>query len=161
MGLQPPPPPSISPRQMNLMRIVASMAWCDANLADEEAELMLDRFSSLFASAPESQQSLRQELQDYLMQNIPLEELTPKLATQVEKELVLRLGYEVISASARTPDEDLINPEEAATYQRLVELLNLPRDVLQRVEAEARAELEGDVHIVEMLTAQLRDFMQK
>ena len=161
MGLQPPPPPSISPRQMNLMRIVASMAWCDGNLADQEVELMLDRFSSLFASAPDRQSDLRQELQDYLMQNIPLEELTPKLVTQLEKELVLRLGYEVISTSSRTPDEDLINPDEAATYRRLVELLNLPPDVLQRVEAEAKAELEGDVNIVEMLTTQLRDFMQK
>ena len=161
MALQPPSPPSISPRQMNLMRIVASMAWCDGNLAKEEAELMLNRFSSLFAAAPDRQQNLRQELQDYLIQNIPLEELTPKLTTQLEKELVLRLGYEVISASARTPDEDLINPEEAEAYQRLVELLNLPTDVLQRVEAEAKSELEGDVNIVEMLTTQLRDFMKK
>ncbi|MDJ0708727.1 MAG: TerB family tellurite resistance protein [Leptolyngbyaceae cyanobacterium MO_188.B28] len=160
MGLQPPPPPSISPRQMNLIRIVASMAWCDANLAEEEAELMLDRFSHLFSAAPDRQKELRQELQDYLMQNIPLEELTPKLTTQVEKELVLRLGYEVISSSARTPDEDLINPEEAETYRRLVELLDLPADVLQRVEAEAKAELEGNVDIIEMLTSQLREFMQ-
>ena len=161
MGLQPPPPPSISPRQMNLVRIVASMAWCDANLAEEEAEIMLDRFSNLFSTSPDTQKELRQELQDYLMQNIPLEELTPKLTTQVEKELVLRLGYEVISSSARTPDEDLINPEEAATYQRLVELLDLPDDVLRRVETEAKAELEGDVNIIEMLTSQLRDFLQK
>ena len=40
------------------------------------------------------------------MQNIDLEELTPKLQSAEEKELVLRLGYEVIGASARTHGEE-------------------------------------------------------
>jgi len=47
--LQPPPPPSITPRQMNLLRVVASMAWSDGELATEEVNLMLDRFCRLFA----------------------------------------------------------------------------------------------------------------
>lgn len=160
MVLQPPPPPSISPRQLNLMRIVASMAWSDGNLATEEVDLMLDRFSSLFAATSERQQLLREELQEYLIQNIPLEELTPKLISQDEKELVLRLGYEVISSSARTPEEEEINDDEADAYQRLIALLGLDADVVQRVEAEARDALTQQSGIVEILANQLRDYIQ-
>ncbi len=47
--LKPPHPPSITPRQMNLLRVVASMAWSDGELATEEVNLMLDRFCRLFA----------------------------------------------------------------------------------------------------------------
>ena len=48
MTLHPPPPPSISPSQMTLLRIVSTMAWSDGNLADEEVSVMLDQFSRLF-----------------------------------------------------------------------------------------------------------------
>lgn len=159
MVLQPPPPPSISPRQMTLMRIAASLAWSDGNLATEEVDLMLDRFSSLFAVTAERQQILRQELQDYLMQNIPLDELVPQLTQQSEREAVLQLGYEVISASARSPEEDVINPEEAAAYRRLVSLLNLPSDVVARVEQTAQEDLQRPQGLVDRMTEQLRHFL--
>ncbi|NET30980.1 MAG: TerB family tellurite resistance protein [Cyanothece sp. SIO1E1] len=157
---KPPPPPSISPRQMTLLRIVASMAWSDGDLAAAEVDLMLDRFSRLFLNHPDRQQQLRQELQDYLAQNIPLEELTPKLATAEERELVLKLGYEVISSSARTPDEANINAEEALAYQRLIQLLDLPPNTVERIEAEAQNEMSGKIDLVDILTRQLRDFIQ-
>ena len=135
MMLQTSPSPSITPRQMNLFRIVASMAWCDGSLCGEEADLVLKRLSALFVKEPSQQESMQQELRDYLMQNIPLEELTTKLQSQEEREVVLKLGYEVIQASARTPEEAKINEEEAIAYQKLVTLLGLSEDVVQRIEA--------------------------
>jgi len=158
MTLQPPPPPSISPRQMNLLRIVVSMAWSDSELSLEEADVMLDHFSGIFAANALQQQQIRQELQDYLMQNIPLEELTPKLQTQEERELVLKLGYEVIQASARTPEEETINSEEAAAYQKLVQLLGLPAETVQRIETEAIAEVGQNTGILDRLTQNLEKF---
>ncbi|MDB9525149.1 TerB family tellurite resistance protein [Oscillatoria sp. CS-180] len=157
MALQVPPPPSISPRQMTLMRIVASMAWSDGELATEEVDLMLERFSSLFAQNAEQQSGLQKELRDYLMQNIPLEESVPKLQSQEEREFVLRLGYEVISSSSRTPEEDLINSEEEDAYVRLVKLLDLPSETVQRLEADI--ETAGSDHsVVDSMTEQLRQF---
>ncbi len=161
MTLQTPPPPPISPRQMNLLRIVSSMAWSDGHLAEEEVDLMLDRFSRLFSKDANQQQKLYQDLQDYVTQNIPLEELTPKLTSEAEKELVLRLGYEVIGSSARTPEEDKINDEEAEAYQRLVKLLGLPSETVERVETEAKAELEGDVNIIDVLAQQIKTFIDQ
>lgn len=159
MAVQPPPPPSITPRQMNLLRIAAYMAWSDGQLAKEEVDLMLNRFSSLFATG-DRQHLLQEELRDYMMQNIPLEELIPKLESQQERELVLKLGYEVIACSSRTPEEPKINEEEEAAYQNLKHLLNLPENVVDRIEAEATAELDLQEGIVDMMTRGLQEFMQ-
>lgn len=158
MSVQPPPPPSISPAQMTLLRIAATMAWSDGHLADEEVEVMLDQFSHLFAQSEAHQGVLRAELRDYLMQNIPLNELVPRLTQADEKELVLKLGYQVINASARTPNESLINQEEATAYQQLVALLGLPAETVQRIEKDG-ATASSD-SLVEQLTTTLQDFIQ-
>lgn len=156
MSVQPPPPPSISPAQMTLLRIAATMAWSDGHLADEEVEVMLDQFSHLFAQGEAHRESLRAELRDYLMQNIPLNELVPRITDPAEKELVLTLGYQVINASARTPDEARVNAEEADAYQQLITLLGLPADTVQRIEQDnAVSESEN---LVEQLTSTLQDF---
>jgi hypothetical protein len=152
------PPPSITPHQMNLLRVVTALAWSDGGLAAEEVDVMLDRFSQIFAP-PHEQQQLRQELQDYMMQNIGLEELTPKLQSTAEKELVLRLGYEVIEVSARTPEEDKINTQEVEAYQKLVRLLGLPSETIQRIEEEAASRSSGSW--IESWTQQIGQFMGK
>lgn len=159
MTLQTPPPPPISPRQMTLLRVVAAMAWSDGHLATEEIDLMLDRFSRLFANNDVQRQKLRDDLHEYVTQNIPLEELTPKLASDAERELVLRLGYEVIGSSARTPDEESINDEEEAAYNRLIGLLGLSQDAVDRIEADAKAEMNGDMSVIDILEQQLKAFI--
>lgn len=159
MAIQPPPPPSITPRQMNLLRVVTAMAWADGELATEEVDLMLHRFSDLFANSSEQQEQLKQELKEYMMQNIPLEELVPKLHTQAERELVLHLGYQVIASSSRTPDEPKINTEEAQAYQKLVELLDLPPEAVSRIQKEAETGLSSDEKLVETLTQRLKEFL--
>lgn len=157
MSLQPPP---ITPRQLNLLRTVASMAWADGHLAMEEVNLMLDRFSKLFATDTGHPERLKQELRDYVLQNVPLEELIPKLESVEERELVLRLGYEVICSSTRTPTEAKINEEEAVAYQHLVRLLNLPPDVVTRIEAEANTSLEQSQNKVDALINRLEKFLR-
>ena len=95
-----------------------------------------------------------------MIQNIPLDELIPKLGSVEERELVLWLGYEVIQSSARTPDEPKINLEEAAAYQRLVQLLALPEETVKRVETEFAAAPESSEGMVETLTRKLEQFIQ-
>lgn len=160
MSMQPPPPPSITPRQMNLLRVVASMAWSDGELAQEEVNVMLREFSSLFAMGDEQEQ-IAQELRDYLMQNIPIDELIPKLQTQKERELVLVLGYEVISSSARVPGEPMINDEEEIAYQKLLELLDLPEAKVKELEAKVDAQLQNSEGLVESISRQLGEFIQE
>lgn len=157
--VQIPPPPSITPRQMNLLRLVTAMAWADGDLATEEVDIMLDRFSGIFTKDPAQQQHLRQELQEYMMQNIPIEEIAPKLQGADEKELVLRFGYEVIVCSSRTPEESKINTEEAAAYQKLVQLLGLPPETVQRIESEAQASGVNSENLIDHLTQEIENFV--
>ncbi|MGF1490865.1 MAG: TerB family tellurite resistance protein [Microcoleaceae cyanobacterium] len=158
--MQTPPPPSITPRQMNLLRVVSSMAWSDGHLAEEEIEVMLNEFTRLFVTGTQQEQ-LRQELREYMVQNVPMEESIPKLETPEERELVLKLGYEVIKSSSRTPGEPAINQEEAVAYQKLVQLLNLPPDVVQRVEAEfGGTPSQSGSGLVETMTQKLGDFFK-
>jgi hypothetical protein len=159
MNIQPPP---ISPRQMNLLRVVLSMAWADKNLEQKEVETMLDRFSRLFSSDSEQQSYLQQQLREYFVQNVPLEETATQLTTDAEKEVALRLSYEIINASARTADEAPVNQAENEAYQQLLGLLNLPSDVVSRAEQKATAALaEGGNNIIDMLAFQLRDHLMK
>ena len=161
MALQTPPPPSISPRQMNVLRIATSMAWCDGELSPEEADVMLERFSKVFESDTVQQEHLHSELQSYLTQNIPLTELVPKLQTQAEKELVLRLGYEVIRASARTPEEEVVNRDEEVAYDELKRLLSLSTIDMARIESEVEAEQPPSEAIIDTLMRELRAFASK
>ena len=157
MNVQPPP---ISPRQMNLMRVVLHMAWADDSLEQKEVDTMLERFSQLFATNLQQQKNLREQLQEYFVQQIPLEEAVTKLTTEAEKEVALRLSYEVIISSKRTPEENAINRAEGEAYQKLLSLLNLPESTVTRAEKEATATLnQGGKNIVDMLAFQLREYL--
>ncbi|MEO1792027.1 MAG: TerB family tellurite resistance protein [Cyanobacteria bacterium J06629_19] len=157
MNIQPPP---ISPRQMNLLRVVLSMAWADETLEQKEVDVMLSRFSQLFATAPDQQAYLQSQLKEYFVQDIPLEEAASKITNEAEKELVLRLSYEVINASARTPEEAKVNQAESAAYSRLIAQLNLPEDIVKRAEQKAAASFnQGGGNVIDMLAYQLRDHL--
>jgi hypothetical protein len=145
---------------MNILRIAASMAWSDGSLAQEEVEIMLDQLSGIFADDAPQQRQLRQELQEYVTQNIPLAELTPKIQTDEDKELVLRLGYEVIRCSSRSPEEDKINEAEAIAYQKLVELLGVSDETVKRVEAAVDQTFNADESMVDGITRHLEDYAQ-
>ena len=125
---------SLTPEQMLLLRIAATMAWADDNFADVQQEVILDRLSRKFAHSPEEQASLRDDLRDLLAKEIPLEDLVPQLTTDAQREEALMLSYEVISSNT-------INQTEAVVYQKLLNLLNLPPETVQRLESAALEEL--------------------
>jgi hypothetical protein len=128
-------PPPISPRQMDMLRAVAAMAWADGKLEPDEIRLMLDEFAMLFAKTEKERSDLKTRLKDYLGQNIPLEEVVPNIKSIEDRKMTLRLGYQVIQASRRNPNEPMINLDEAAAYQRLVRILDLPPEVVADIEA--------------------------
>lgn len=126
---------SISPDQMVLLRIAASMAWADGNFAPVQQDVILSELSRQFATAPAEQEALKEELKNYLATRLPLDELVPQLRTQQQRELALKLSYEVISSNT-------INETEAGVYQHLKALLNLPPETVARLESEALASLK-------------------
>ena len=128
-------PPPISPRQMDMLRAVLAMAWADGILEPEEIRMMLDEFAILFAKTETDRHSLKLQLREYLGQNIPLEEVIPNIQNFEDRKMTLRLGYQVIQSSRRNPDEPMVNLDEAAAYQRLVRILDLPPEVVADVES--------------------------
>ncbi|MFN3926002.1 MAG: TerB family tellurite resistance protein [Pseudanabaenaceae cyanobacterium] len=120
-------PPPISPRQMDMLRAVTAMAWADGQLEPDEIKLMLAEFARLFAKSPEQEESLKSQLEEYLGQNIPLEEIVPRIRPN-DRPIVAQLAYQVIAVSRRQPNEPAINLEEAAAWQRLVRLLQLSEE---------------------------------
>lgn len=128
--------PSISTHQLKFLRIVAALAWADGAVSSEEAKVLTSRLSQRFATSQEQQEELQQELKMYMAQDLPLESAVAEIQDQQEKEEVVKLGYEVIKASANSPDEDLINASEAWAYQQLIQLLNIPPERVKQIETE-------------------------
>ncbi|MEM9542513.1 MAG: ATP-binding cassette domain-containing protein, partial [Cyanobacteria bacterium P01_E01_bin.42] len=130
--------PSIGEKEMIILRIAASMAWADGKISPEEIDVILTRLSRQFADDSQQQKELQEELRDYLGSNVEIANLVPQLETVAEREMVLKLSYEIISSSARTPDENLINEEEAIAYKNLIHLLELPEETVKRLEQEVK-----------------------
>lgn len=124
--------PSITPDQMLLLRIAATMAWADNTIEPAEQEMILSKLSEKFAETAEARAELREELKNYIAKKMALEELVPKLKSQDQRELALKLSYEVIKANQ-------INEQEAATYETLLTLLDLPSEVVQKIESEVNS----------------------
>lgn len=125
--------PSISAEEMTMLRIAASMAWSDGNFTAEQQDIILKRLSQQFAQDEQERARLQEELQDYLAKDIPIEDLVPLLKTPAEQEMALKLSYEVLSSQG-------INQSEAVAYQRLLRSLQLPPDLVQRIEQSVRAD---------------------
>jgi len=137
-------PPPISPHQLDILRVVTAMAWSDGQLEPDEIKLMLEQFGSLFAKSEDEARSLAESLREYLDQNLPLEESLGHLRRHDDRKLVLKLSYQVIQASRRTPDEPKINLDEAAAYQKLLKLLDLSAEEVAKIETEVDQSV-GDI----------------
>ncbi|MEM8721426.1 MAG: urea ABC transporter ATP-binding protein UrtD [Cyanobacteria bacterium P01_G01_bin.39] len=124
--------PTITPEQMNILRIAASMAWADGTVSPQELNTILSQLSQEFATDDQHQQTLQQELQNYLSKNTALSDLVPKLNNTAEKEHVLKLSYEVIRFHN-------INEQELLAYQELQQLLDLPPSTVEQIEQEIEA----------------------
>jgi urea transport system ATP-binding protein len=122
--------PTVTPEQMNLIRLAASMAWADGNFAPEQKQVILTRLSEQFTNDSQHQAELREELENYLGADTPfLEQLVEPLQTTEQKEIALRLSYEIIRSNG-------VNVMEAMVYQHLLDLLALPQATVQAIEAE-------------------------
>ncbi|GFE70435.1 urea transport system ATP-binding protein [Chroococcus sp. FPU101] len=132
--------PSITSHQLKILRVIGAMALADGHLEPAEMDLILSRLSQVFAHDVEEQNKLKEELKVYFYQDVSVEHFIDEL-TEKEKELVLRLSYEVISISSRHANEPNINSDERVAYREMVALLDLPFGKVQEIEVEVREKL--------------------
>lgn len=127
---------SLTPHQMKILRIVASIAWSDGELSEEEKEVMLTRLSKEFVDDHHEQEQLKEELRDYLYQAVDIEPLIAEITDPAEKEEVVKLCYETIAASPRKAGEPNIDREEFIAYRNLIRSLDLSEETVTRIERE-------------------------
>ncbi|MEB3163503.1 MAG: urea ABC transporter ATP-binding protein UrtD [Prochlorothrix sp.] len=126
--------PSITESQLAVLRIAAALAWADRNFAPVQQEIILSRLSHQFAQSLDQQKELREELQNYLSQNLSLKQLVQALKTPEQRQQALALSYEVICSN-------LINEQEDKVYQELVQLLELTPGQARAIELEVQNRL--------------------
>jgi hypothetical protein len=63
----------------------------------------------------------------------------------------------VINASARIPEEENINEEEAIAYQKLVRLLDLAPETVAKIQSEVGTSPDN---LIDSLTRQLEQFLR-
>jgi urea transport system ATP-binding protein len=121
--------PSISSHQLKILRVILTIARSDGNLEREEIDLILSRLSQTFAEDKRQQEKLKEELGDYLYQEVEIEPLLEELSSPEDRELILRLSYEAIAVNN-------IDPDEFVAYQNLVDKLDLPIEIVQKIALE-------------------------
>jgi urea transport system ATP-binding protein len=127
---------SLSPHQMKVLRIVSSIARSDGDLSNEEMEVMLSRLSAVFADNSHEQEQLKDELKDYLYQSVDIEPVIAEIADPAEKEAIVKLCYETITASSSYDHQPTINRQELSAYQKLVQSFALAEETVDRIERE-------------------------
>ncbi len=117
---------SFDTEEIVIIRIVASIAWADFNLTSQEQEIIINQLSAEFADSKENEQQIKEELINFLADNISLEELVPQLANEEAKIKALRLSYELIKEHDK-------NDLENEYFQELIKLLNLPAETVNSI----------------------------
>jgi urea transport system ATP-binding protein len=125
--------PSLSAQEMAILRVAAAIAWADGTISPEEQDAILTRLSRHFATDSQQEAELRSELRDYLAQEMAIADLVPLLGEDLrDRQLALSLAYEVLYTHQ-------ISITEAAAYQELLNLLDLPLETVAQIEADVRA----------------------
>jgi len=122
---------SLSPHQLKLLRVIAAVADADGKISPIEMEIILDKLSQVFADNPQEQTKLREELKDYLLQGVEtdLEVMIAEITDPEERQLILNLSRQILGSHDA---QDL----EWTAYQTLVKALNVPLEVLTKLESE-------------------------
>lgn len=123
--------PSLSPHQLKLLRVIAAVADADGKISPIEMEIILDKLSQVFADNPQEQTKLREELKEYLLQGVDtdLEVMIAEITDPEERQLILNLSRQILG---NHDTQDL----EWTAYQTLVKALNVPPEVLTKLESE-------------------------
>jgi|LakMenEpi03Aug12_release.lakeMendotaPanAssembly.Ray.scaffolds.fasta_scaffold00809_29 tellurite resistance protein len=131
--------------QLDLLRIVCAVAWCDGEFSDDEQRLLADLvaryLSPVDGNGPSAEaveiiasRSASLELLDQLPRQLPSAE---------DRQLAVKLAYMMVRVSRRPGDAAAINPREKQAYRRLVEATGLDPSEVETTEWAAEAELRN------------------
>ncbi len=130
-------------RQLNLLRIVCSVAWADGDVSPQEKHLLEKLVAQYFPRSPgvDPKEAAAAQLAAWATGDGTLEAAIQRLDQQEDRLLALKLASMMARVSQRPEDSSPINPLEKALYRRLVEGLGLSETQVQEAEWAAAQEL--------------------
>jgi len=160
---------------LNILHLISAIAWADGDLSQEETDVLMELFNADLPIDPQPityidenmalydsmsansviyeqvQERIQAELafknilDSYKNNPSTLEDLLIPIESLEDRSLAVKLAYMVIKAS---PDKNgnLICPQEKAIYRKLIQLLNIDGNLVQKIEWEADRELEKFQH---------------
>jgi hypothetical protein len=147
------PASALSPQEACLLRILCTVAWSDGECSEAERRLLLEQVRRYFQSEASSLDS-EAELAGFLAEKLQpgcLTELVPRLSSEEDRELALKLSYMIIRVGRRSPEETSINAQERVAYRTLVDLLGIDDGRIREIEWAAESELPRRSGLAELL----------
>jgi hypothetical protein len=131
--------------ELDLLRIVCAVAWCDGDFSDDE-RLLLSRLVARYLSPPDGAGPSPEAVDVIASRAASLELLDtlPKaLQTPEDRQLAVKLAYMMVRVGRAPGDVQAINPQEKRAYRRLVDGLYLSEDELKACEWAGEQELRA------------------
>lgn len=131
--------------ELDLLRIVCAVAWCDGEFSDDEQRLLADLVAR-YLSPADGQGPSPQAVEIIASRAASLELLDTlpcRLPSAEDRQLAVKLSYMMVRVSRSPGDSAAINPREKQAYRRLVEAAGLDPSEVEATEWAAEAELSS------------------
>ncbi|MEB3200049.1 MAG: TerB family tellurite resistance protein [Synechococcaceae cyanobacterium] len=140
-----PTPDSPLAHQLDLLRVVCCVAWADGDVSPAEKQLLEKLVSQYFPAGESAEEegtlAAARQLAAWTMDLQVLDEVLPRLTSEEDRLLALKLAYMMVRVDRRPEDDADINPGEKVAYRRLVEGLGLDEQQVREAEWAAEKEL--------------------
>jgi len=125
---------SLSGHQLKILRIIEAIALEDGELSPEEMASIAHQLSLVFAEKTEDRSKLEGELKDYLLQEVELDPQTAiaEIDDLEDRKLILKVSYQAIFKK----DISSETSTKLSTYERLIQLLELPPETVETIQNE-------------------------
>ncbi|MFN5698777.1 MAG: hypothetical protein ACK486_17315 [Cyanobacteriota bacterium] len=136
-------------RQLDLLRIVCCVAWADGEVSEPERQLLAKLTAEYFLPAAkeegrdagEAVDAAAGQLAAWAQDLSVLDEVIPRLRSEEDRLLAIKLAYMMASIGRQPGDSSPINQQEKLAYRRLVEGLGVSDLQVQEAEWAADQDL--------------------
>ncbi|MCP9926680.1 TerB family tellurite resistance protein [Cyanobium sp. CH-040] len=152
------PAAELTPAQRALLRLVCWVAMADGDFAEQERQLLQKLVASTLPAPADSAADAVQALAAGALEEPDLEALVADLDDADDRQLAVKLAFQMACVNQRPEDDAVINTAEKRAYRRLVELLKLPETEVAEAEWAARQELQQRPSLLELISGPLAGF---
>jgi len=129
--------------ELDLLRIVCAVAWCDGDFSAEEQRLLAKLVARYLT--PPGGEGPSTEAVEIIAARAASRELLNTLARALpsleDRQLALKLAFMMVLVGRAPGDREAINPREKQAYRQLVDAVALPEEEVEATEWAARQEL--------------------